>query len=281
MGRTQHSVCHTLHDKFIFAIVNILALWVRKNMLEKVNLVIDEEVGSVSLFFFFFAIILESKEWEVWVRMCLERSSPCSPSESWCTLLSDLGLFRKHQLIVIGAGKIHWICPSSPLTVTAIVTEAITVELLLLDWADRCWGLGPGSHIGQVWGSSQGILVQALKSTVAWIKFACEELGDLQRTWKPRVPIPRMNIKPGWVCGSTVRIERLWAWFKDPDPMSKMEEVLRMVPDVNQASTCIGTHIHVHTHVCLHTCKHAYTHAYHTHVKMEKKKKCTWRWLYW
>lgn len=131
--------------------------------------------------------------------MCLERSSPCSPSESWCTLLSDLGLFRKHQLMVIGAGKIHWIYPSSPLTVTAIMTEAFTIELLLLDWADRCWGLGPGSHIGQVWGSSQSSLVQSLRSTVAWIKFACEELGDLQRTWKPRVPIPRMNIRPGWV----------------------------------------------------------------------------------
>lgn len=81
MGRTQHSVWHTLHDKFIFAIVNILALWMRKIMLEKVNLVIDEEVGSVSSLFF--AIILESKEQEVWVRMCLERETvpvlPLSP----------------------------------------------------------------------------------------------------------------------------------------------------------------------------------------------------------
>lgn len=56
MGRTQHSVWHTLHDKFVFAIVNILALWIKeKIMLEKVNLVIDEEVGSVSLFVFLFS----------------------------------------------------------------------------------------------------------------------------------------------------------------------------------------------------------------------------------
>ena len=80
-----------------------------KIMLEEVNLVIDEEVGSVSLFFFLFfaiiTIILKSKEQEVWVRMRLERETvpalPLSPvyPAFWFRFV------QKHQLMVLEQGK--------------------------------------------------------------------------------------------------------------------------------------------------------------------------------